>query len=104
MQGSQRHNGSCIQKHSPDHETGPQESQDLKEADTRRAAIFSDQEGAERWPYLCHHDEENQGEDDICQYGIQSIHGGSPEEKGDDSVSAGVYEKNPKKRRKKMEI
>ena len=73
MQGSQRHNGSCIQKHSSDHGTGPQESQDLKEADTRRAAIFSDQEG----------------EDDICQYGIQSIHGGSPEEKGDYSVSAG---------------
>ena len=83
-----RHNGSCIQKHSPDHGTGPQESQDLKEADTRRAAIFSDPESTEWWSHPYHHGEKGEGEDDICQYGIQSIHGGSPEEKGDDSVSA----------------
>ena len=104
MQGSQRHNGSCIQKHSPDHGTGPQESQDLKEADTRRAAIFSDQESTEWWTHPCHHGDKGEGKDDICQYGIQSIHGGSPEEKGDDSVSAGNKGKARKRGEKKMEI
>ena len=42
-----------------------------------------------------------ESEDDICQYGIQSILGGSHEEKWSDSVSVGKWEKPGKEAKKR---